>query len=230
MPTDTPQPTATAVAVWDLPVRLFHWTLVVLVSLLIVTGLNGGDALQWHMWFGQALLALLLFRVVWGFAGSVNARFRSFVRGPGAVLAYARSLVVPPHAAHPTHNPLGGWMVILLLVALLVQATTGLFTNDDILWDGPLAQRVTQETSNAMSWFHRRFWWVVVTLVLAHIAAVIAYLVVLDENLVWPMMSGEKTLPPGVARPEHAAASLGRAAVIAAASGLVVWGLLALAR
>ena len=210
------------VAVWDLPLRLFHWALVLLVVTLGATGLVKDDALRWHMRAGQALIALLLFRVAWGFAGSRHARFVSFVRGPAAVLRYARSLVVPPHEVHATHNPLGGWMVIAMLAALAVQATTGLFTNDDVLWEGPLAARVARDVSDAMSSIHRRGWWVVVALVVAHVAAVAVYRWVFKEDLVRPMIDGVKPLPPGAADPADAAASGTRAAVVLALCALAV--------
>lgn len=214
---------AVRVPVWDLPVRLFHWTLVALVAGLVATGLLGGDWLAWHMRMGQAVIVLVLFRVSWGFAGSGNARFAAFLRGPQAVLRYARSLVVPPHEVHATHNPLGGWMVIALLGALAIQAGTGLFTNDDILWDGPLVQRVAKETSDAISSIHRRFWWVVVALVALHVLAVGAYRAILKDDLVAPMVRGWKALPPQSASPADAQGSGLRAVVLVTVIALCVY-------
>jgi cytochrome b len=215
------------VPVWDLPVRLVHWAIVLLLAVMVPTGLAGDDWLAWHMRAGQTLLILVAFRLLWGFFGSGNARFRRFLRGPGAVVRYARSLVRPPHDVHATHNPLGGWMVVLLLVALVVQATTGLFTNDDVLWEGPLAQRVTKETSDALSSIHRRFWWLLLALAAVHVVAAIGYLVAFRENLIHAMFTGRKRLPPSVARPEDAAASHVRAvlllAVVIAAFGWFVY-------
>jgi cytochrome b len=144
------------VAVWDLPVRIVHWMIVGLLVGLIVTGKLGDDWLLWHMRFGQAMLTLVVFRVIWGFVGSRNARFASFLYGPADVMRYTRSFFRRPHAPHVTHNPLGGWMVIVLLVALLAQAVMGLFTNDDALWGGPLSERVTKATSDAVVAAHRR--------------------------------------------------------------------------
>jgi cytochrome b len=124
---------------------------------------------------------------------------------------------------HVTHNPLGGWMVLLLLAALLVQATAGLFTNDDILWEGPLASRVAKDTSDAISSFHRRFWWVLVALSAVHIGAVLAYLALLKDNLIVPMFTGRKRLPHGAADPGDAAASTLKAIVLLALCALAVW-------
>jgi len=211
------------VAVWDWPVRVVHWLLVVLVAALLTTGLIGNEMLVWHMRAGQALLALVLFRIVWGFVGSANARFASFVRGPRAVLEYAMSVIRPPHHPHATHNPLGGWMVVALLLVLLAQATTGLFTNDDILYEGPLAKWVDKDLSDSIGTWHRRMWWVVVALASVHIFAVIGYLMHLGEDLVYPMVSGEKVLPTHLHRPQDAEASTTRALVLLALCGLVVW-------
>jgi cytochrome b len=210
------------VAVWDLPVRFVHWAMVVLLIGLIVTGKLGADWLEWHMRFGQTMLALVVFRVIWGFVGSRNARFSSFLYGPSHVVRYTRSLF-RGHEIHATHNPLGGWMVVLLLAALLAQAVMGLFTNDDILWGGPFSERVTKETSDGISAVHRRFWWVIVVLSSIHIGAVLAYLALLKDNLIVPMVTGDKQLPAGVASPEDAAASSAKALVLLALCGLAVW-------
>ncbi len=119
--------------------RIVHWTIVALVAVLLATGLYGGAAVMvWHMRAGEALLALVLFRILWGFAGSANARFASFVRGPRMVLRYLRSLARPPQPLHATHNPAGGWMVVALLAVLLIQCGLGLFTHDDVMTEGPL--------------------------------------------------------------------------------------------
>jgi cytochrome b len=214
---------STHVAVWDWPVRAVHWSIVLLVAALITTGLIGNEMLVWHMRCGATLLALVLFRILWGFVGSGNARFASFVRGPGAVVAYVRSIVRPPHEVHATHNPIGGWMVIALLLALLFQASTGLFTNDDILNDGPLVKLISKDLSDSISSLHRRGWWIVAGLAAVHILAVVSYFFVLDENLIYPMVSGEKVLPVRVADPAAAVASTTKAVVLLALCGAVVW-------
>ena len=211
------------VAVWDWPVRVVHWLIAALVAALITTGLIGNEALVWHMRFGQVLLALVIFRIIWGFVGSTNARFASFVRGPKAVLEYAMSIIRPPHHPYATHNPLGGWMVVALLLVLLVQASTGLFTNDDILNDGPLVKLVSKDTSDAISSWHRRMWWAIAVLSSIHILAVVAYFAHLGEDLVYPMVSGQKVLPVHLHRPQHAEASTTRALVLLALCALAVW-------
>lgn len=217
---------AARVRVWDLPVRLFHWSIVMLLIGLVVTGKLGGDWLLWHMRFGQAMLALVLFRVIWGFVGSHNARFKSFLHGPVVVMRHLRSFLRRPRDPHVTHTPLGGWMVIALLIALLAQATMGLFTNDDAQWGGPLSERVTKATSDAISWYHRRFAWVIVALSSLHIAAVLSYLALHKQNLTAAMLTGAKLLPAGVGDDKDAAASTGKAIVLLALCGVGVWYLL----
>ena len=213
------------VAVWDIPVRVVHWWIVILLVGLITTGLAGNEWLQWHMRFGQAMLALVVFRTIWGFVGSRNARFASFLYQPRDVVRYART-AFRRYQPHSTHNPLGGWMVVLMLGALLVQAATGLFTTDDVLWSGPLAERVRASTSATLSSIHRQFWWVLVALSALHIGAVLTYLVLLKENLIGPMVHGRKRLPEGLGDPADASASTIKAAVLLVACGLATWYLL----
>jgi cytochrome b len=181
--------------VWDPAVRLVHWAMVLLLIALVATALIGGDAMPWHVRAGEAMLALVVFRIVWGFVGTRYARFSSFVRGPRAVFAYARSILRPPHAFHIGHNPLGGWMVVILLLALLVQTTTGLFSNDEVLTEGPLVKIITGDLSDAISSIHSKNAWVVVALASLHICAVVFYLVRLKENLIKPMLVGDKAIP-----------------------------------
>lgn len=209
--------------VWDWPVRLVHWAMVVLLIALVITAKMGGNAMDWHVRAGESMLALVLFRVVWGFVGTRHARFTNFVRGPGAMLRYARSVMRPPHEIHVGHNPVGGWMVIALLLTLLIQASTGLFSNDDIATDGPLARWISKDLSDSISGFHLRNAWVVVALASAHIAAVLLYLVALKENLIKPMLHGAKTLPAQHAVPADDRAVNVKAAVLFAACVGAVW-------
>ncbi|MDX1593368.1 MAG: cytochrome b/b6 domain-containing protein [Gammaproteobacteria bacterium] len=187
--------------VWDAPVRLFHWLLVVLVTTSVITGLAGSQAFTWHERSGIAILALLLFRWLWGFAGSTTARFTHFVRGPRAVAAFVHALLRDRPYPVAGHNPLGGWMVVALLVALTAQAGSGLFADDEVFSSGPLADRVGNATSRVLTSFHGSNAWVVVTLACIHIAAVLFHLRVRGENLVRPMITGRRTWPRDRARP-----------------------------
>jgi cytochrome b len=181
-----------SVLIWDLPTRLFHWLLVVLVVISFVTGNIGGNAMQYHEWSGIIILALLLFRLVWGFAGSRESRFVTFTRGPSAVLRYAKTLLGSDPARYRGHNPLGGWSIIAMLLALLVQATTGLFANDDIVTEGPLSDWVSKATSDALTRVHKLNQEVIIIFVSIHVLAVFFYLFYKRENLVKPMITGVK--------------------------------------
>ena len=190
----------TYVKVWDAPVRLFHWLLVLLFAFMFVSGNLKGDWMEWHMRSGYAILALVLFRILWGFAGSTYARFSSFVAGPSAGIAFARKLLARAPAHVAGHNPLGGWMVLALLIALLFQVGTGLFANDDILIEGPLAALVTKATSDKLTSWH---YWnvnVLLALVAAHVLAVLYHAVFMKENLIGAMFTGLKRMPADTAK------------------------------
>lgn len=209
---------AVPVQVWDVPVRVFHWLIVVLVFSSWLTSELGGNAMTYHMWIGYCVLALVLFRIVWGFVGSRHARFSDFVCGPGTVLRY---LCGASGVAAAGHNPAGGWSVLALLASLAVQAATGLFTNDEIATEGPLAARVSTEWSDLLSTVHRYNFYVLLALIALHVAAVFFYLFVKRENLVKPMITGRKQLPASMAS-EARPASIGVALVVlACAAGAV---------
>jgi cytochrome b len=194
------QETRVSIKVWDLPVRLFHWALVLLLVLQLVSGKIGGDLMAWHIYSGYGVLVLVIFRILWGFAGSTHARFASFLAGPAATLRFASRLFSREAVPQVGHNPLGGWMVIALIVSLALQAASGLFSNDGADAKGPLAARVSLEVSNGMSEFHR--WNLKVLLVLTglHIAAVLFHWFVKKDNLIGAMFTGVKRVPASAAR------------------------------
>lgn len=210
---------AVPVVVWDVPVRVFHWLIVVLVFSSWLTSELGGNAMTYHMWIGYTVLALVLFRIVWGFVGSRHARFRDFVRGPGSVLRYLRGM---PGEMSAGHNPIGGWSVLALLASLAVQAVTGLFTNDEIATEGPLAARAGTEWSDLLSTVHRYNFYVLLALIALHVAAVLFYLLVKRQNLVWPMITGRKALPASAAGEARSASLALAVVVLACTAGLVV--------
>lgn len=183
------------VKVWDVPVRLFHWLLVLLFAFMLVSGRIKGDWMVWHMRSGYAILALVLFRILWGFAGSSYARFSSFLAGPAACLGFAKKLLARAPAPSAGHNPLGGWMVLVLLVALLVQTGTGLFANDDILNEGPLASLVTKAMSDRLTSMHHLNLKLLLVLAVVHLLAVGYHALVMKENLIGAMFTGVKHLP-----------------------------------
>ena len=210
-----------AILVWDLPTRLFHWLLVILLAASFVTAKVGGNAMQYHEWSGFAILILLFFRITWGFVGSRTSRFSDFIKGPAAVWRYARALLRGKSESYFGHNPLGGWSVLAMLLALLLQAVTGLFANDDIITEGPLFLWVSKPVSDWLSGIHRLNRVLIMALVATHLAAVLFYLVIKRENLIKPMLTGIKYRSSGETAPP--AASIGLAAVVAAAAGVLLY-------
>jgi cytochrome b len=191
-----------SVGVWDIPVRVFHWLVVALIIVSFTTAQIGGNAMQIHELSGFTVLTLVLFRVLWGIFGSTYARFTDFVRRPRQTLAYARSLRQGRPAFYAGHNPLGGWMIVALLVCLLVQAGTGLFANDDIMTEGPLYNWVSKQTSDALSEIHETNFYVLAVLIALHICAAFYYLLSRRENLILPLFTGRKQLPEAQDAPE----------------------------
>jgi len=180
------------ILVWDLPTRLFHWLLVALVTASFASGKIGGNAMWYHERCGEAILALLIFRLVWGFIGSTPSRFRTFLAGPSTVVRYALTLFRREPDHHLSHNPLGGWSVVAMLLVLLVQAGTGLFANDDIATEGPLYKWVSKAASDRLTSIHRLNHDVIIILVAVHIAAVLFHLLYKKENLIKTMITGIK--------------------------------------
>lgn len=183
--------------VWDLPTRFFHWTLVLLIALQYATGEYHFLDMRWHFWFGYATLALIAFRLLWGFFGSQTSRFGDFLRGPRAVFAYIRALFSTNPQTRIGHNPLGGWSVLALLACVAVQSASGLFASDDIDTDGPLVAHVSDATVKLMTRVHH--WNENLLLILAclHVVAVLLYLLVKHDDLVTPMFGGRKRMVHG---------------------------------
>jgi cytochrome b len=195
-----PQDTRVAIKVWDLPVRIFHWAIVLLLVFQVASGKIGGVFMAWHAYSGYAILVLVVFRILWGFAGSTHARFASFLAGPAATLRFAKRLFSREAVPQVGHNPLGGWMVIALIVSLASQAASGLFAYDGAGAEGPLASLVSFELSSRLSRFHR--WNLGLLLVLSglHVAAVLFHWIVKKENLLGAMFTGVKNVPVAAVR------------------------------
>ena len=202
------------VLVWDLPTRLFHWLLVIMVGTSFVTGKMGGNVMQYHEWSGFVILALLLFRVAWGFVGSRESRFAMFIRDPATVFHYAKSFLHRNSPRYLGHNPLGGWSIVAMLLALVIQAATGLFANDNIATEGPLYLWVSRETSDWLTSVHKLNQQIIIALVSIHLFAVLLHLFFKRENLVTPIITGIKEWDREVAEPTSGRTWL--AAVIAA--------------
>jgi cytochrome b len=209
------------ILVWDLPTRIFHWMLVILVGTSFLTGKIGGSAMRYHEWSGFVVLALLFFRVVWGFVGSRESRFVVFIRDPGTVFHYATNLLLRNTPRYLGHNPLGGWSIVAMLLALFIQAGTGLFANDDIATQGPLYGWVSKETSDWLTGIHTLNQQIILAVVGVHIFAVLFHLFFKRENLVTPMITGFKEWDLEAAEP--ATGRIWLAAVIAALAAIAVY-------
>lgn len=201
------------IRVWDLPTRLFHWSLVLLVTGSVIAAKMGGNMMDWHARSGLAIVGLLAFRLAWGVVGSTYARFAHFVRGPRAILAYLRGQW---HGAG--HNPLGALSVLAMLALLIAQAFTGLFANDDIAFNGPLYALVSKSESNALTAWHFRFEYPLYILVGLHVATVAFYSWWKKEPLVPAMVTGNTP----VDRADIPSASGGGIAAFILALGIAV--------
>lgn len=232
---DRTGPPPRPVSVWDLPTRLFHWAQALLFVALWITGTDG--PLDWHMRIGEILLAILLFRIVWGFFGSRHSRFADFVAGGRAVRTHFREVVrvarsgsaaTDRAAPHAGHTPLGGWMILALLTLMTLQCVTGLFATDEIVTDGPLNHLVGGRAGRVLTVAHSMAFNVIVALVVAHVAAAFFYLLRKRENLIWPLVTGRASLPEAAARRETPLANPWHAVLIFAVAIMIVWALISL--
>jgi len=180
--------------VWDWPLRVFHWLLVICVAGAWATHYAGLEWFGWHRRLGYTTLVLVVFRIAWGFVGTRHSRFGSFLRGPRAVVDYVGSLKTGA-VRTPGHNPLGALSVIAFLLVLLVQATTGLFANDEIANAGPFFGWVDQETSNRLTSIHHFNSSILLALIAVHLLAVVYYDTIRRSGLTRALLTGRK---PGI--------------------------------
>lgn len=209
---------ARSVRVWDFPTRLFHWLAVALVAACWAT--QRLNWMAWHVRLGEALLVLVLFRLMWGVAGGETARFRSFVASPAAAWRHLRHLLRREPDHQVGHNPAGGWMVVLLLVLLLAETLSGLYDNNDIADEGPLSELVPAAIANAIAKLHAWGWDVLLAAVVLHVCAIAVYALAKGHNLLGPMLTGKKPLPAAIHAP--ARASLWLAALLMALAATIV--------
>jgi cytochrome b len=192
------------IVVWDVPTRLFHWLTVILVAAAYATWrLNWMD---WHAYAGYALLALVVFRLLWGFFGSETARFARFLAAPRRAVGHLAQLLWREPDRQVGHNPAGGWMVLLLLALLLAETLTGIYINNDIADVGPFTGLAPALVANFISTLHDVFWQALLVAVTLHVLAVVLYWAAKRQNLLLPMITGCKMLPLGVRPPAQAGA------------------------
>lgn len=208
---------AARIKLWDAPVRLVHWAIVVLIPALWWSAESSDMTL--HKQLGHVTLALVVFRIFWGFAGSSTARFASFLKGPRAVATYASSLFGKEGAVVVGHNPLGGWSAALLLLLLAVQTGVGLFAQDvNGIESGPLSHLVSYDTADAARGLHHLLFNVLLGFIALHLAAILFYTVVKRDNLISPMVTGQKVMVSAVPQPRLAPVWRGAAGIIGSAA------------
>jgi cytochrome b len=222
---ETAPPALKSVRVWDLPTRLFHWLLAATVIGSVVSGQIGGNAMIWHIRLGLVVLALLVFRLVWGFAGGYWSRFASFFYGPASVIAYLRGEAGPGERFDIGHSPVGALSVWALLGLLALQVATGLVADDEIATTGPLNRFVSGGTAGtASAWHAEAGKTILIVLMLLHVAAVLYYVVKRKRNLIPPMIHGDVSVASDTpASKDSAAHRLLALAVIGAAAVLAWW-------
>lgn len=210
------------IRVWDLPTRIFHWALVACILGSVVSGYIGGSVMVWHARLGYAVLMLLLFRLAWGFVGGRWSRFASFLYAPRSVLAYLRGQPHPEHLVG--HSPLGAASVFAMLLVLIAQVGTGLVGDDEISFTGPLNRFVETSKGLAATWYHKRVGqWIVIGLVVLHVGAVLYYLLRKKDNLIRPMLDGDKQVAHATQPSRDDAGSRVAALIVLAACAGIVW-------
>ena len=180
------------IRVWDLPIRLFHWLLVLCIAGSLISANFAGIAVEWHAYFGYSILILLIFRIIWGFVGSRHARFATFFPQRATIMAYLQGKSLRCLG----HNPVGALSVFALLLVLSIQVLTGLFVDDEITFQGPLAKYVPNIVVSFLSEIHEGNQVVIYILLTIHIVAIGYYKKFKGEDLITPMFSGDKEIDP----------------------------------
>ncbi len=178
--------------VWDLFIRSSHWIIVLMVTFAWLSARYGDVELKWHSWNGYALFVLILSKVIWGFVGSTTARFSHFIKSPKIILQYLRSLFLGYSKETIGHNPAGGVMVLILYLLLIVQGLTGLFSTDDVFFEGPFAYYISESFVKSATALHHYFFNTLIILIIVHIIAVIYHQLVKKEKLLQAMILGTK--------------------------------------
>ncbi|MCR8549759.1 cytochrome b/b6 domain-containing protein [Salipiger sp. P9] len=186
-------PSGSGEQLWDPVVRVLHWALVLSFATAWGLGKFGPDQMTLHFYAGYTVAAIVVLRVLWGFVGPQTARFASFVKGPGAVLRYARHLPDRKPSNTWGHNPVGALFVVGVLLVLALQILSGLFADpEDYINVGPLAQYVSSDITRKALSLHEPLSTLLLVMVIAHIAAIGFYRRWKGEDLVTPMITGRK--------------------------------------
>lgn len=216
------QKNLTKVRVWDLPTRIFHWLLVAGIIGLGISGTVGGNVMVWHFRIAYAVLALLLFRIIWGIVGGRWSRFGAFIYSPQSVINYLKGKGKPAHSVG--HSPVGAGSVFAMLGILLLQVASGLVSDDEIAFAGPLTRFVSNATVSLATNYHANIGkWLLLALVVLHIAAIIFYLW-RKHNLVSAMLHGDKELVrPAPPSRDDAVSRLAALLIFLLCAGVAYW-------
>jgi cytochrome b len=216
--------------VWDLPLRAFHWLFAASIVASWATADAGAPSMWWHIRLGYFVAGLLVFRIIWGLIGPRHARFSSFLASPGAIRLYVKGMTGAGQVIRSVgHNPLGGLMVILMLLLVAFQVTTGLFATDDIVWTGPYNPSVSDATAKLLTHLHHLNFNFILAAITLHLAAITYYAFVKKQNLVPAMLTGWKPAEAVPADEAITSSELWKALVVIVVAAAVVYGLLSAA-
>lgn len=211
------------IRVWDLPLRLFHWALLICVVGAIASN-EIIENIDVHQYFGYAVLSLVVFRLAWGLLGGEHARFTSFVRGPGQIMNYLKNMKA--HSGPSIgHNPLGALSVLGMLAAVLFQAVSGLFITDEILFEGPLFKFISGDTASLLAQAHEINSKIIFALIGLHIAAILFYRFGKRENLITPMITGNKEVPADCPAKDAKGGHAGAGLTVFAVAAALIWAI-----
>lgn len=192
------------IRIWDIWVRLFHWSFAVCVVFMLISGGTGWLFFDWHRTIGEWVLVLVMFRLLWGVVGSSNARLVSLLRSPRAAIKHLKALFKRRLDSERGHNAAGGWAVLLMLLLIGVQAATGFFIADeDELVEGALYGSFSSSTTDFLYQIHHINAELLQIVVIVHVVMVFVYLLFGRLNLISPMIHGSmkwlsKDVPPRV--------------------------------
>jgi len=183
------------IRVWDLFVRISHWLIVLLVISAWLSANYGDAEFKWHTWNGYAIFILVVSRIIWGIVGSSTARFSYFIKSPFNAIVYLINVAKGKELRYLGHNPAGGWMVVFLLLVLLFQSLSGMFSSDDILAEGPFAYFVQERVVSILTGLHHLGFDILMILVALHLLAVAYHQFIKKEKIIEAMIHGQKIAP-----------------------------------
>lgn len=184
--------TKAPIKLWDTPIRVWHFAIIIL--LIGLWGSAKFNAFSIHRALGILMMSALCFRLYWGIVGGSSSRFSHFIKGPKTIFSYVKSsrLKEKSNAMQAGHNPIGGWSVLAMLTALILQSISGLFSVDiDGLNSGPMARLVSFDVGRVIAKIHAISFHFVIGFIILHIAAIGFYLIVKKTNLITAMITGK---------------------------------------